>query len=57
MGGRQGAEESINRIKVLAQLDISETRIPQDGRFRASLHGREMDFRVSIMPSVFGEDR
>ncbi len=56
MGGRQGAEESINRIKVLAQLDISETRIPQDGRFRASLHGREMDFRVSIMPSVFGED-
>ena len=56
MGGRQGAEESINRIKVLAQLDISETRVPQDGRFRASLLGREMDFRVSIMPSVFGED-
>jgi general secretion pathway protein E len=54
--GRQGAEESINRIKVLAQLDISETRIPQDGRFRAALLGREMDFRVSIMPSVFGED-
>jgi general secretion pathway protein E len=56
LASRQDAEESINRIKVLAQLDISETRVPQDGRFRASLHGREMDFRVSIMPSVFGED-
>jgi general secretion pathway protein E len=56
MSGHRSAEESINRIKVLAQLDISETRIPQDGRFRASVPGREIDFRVSVMPSIFGED-
>ncbi len=54
-GGRD-AEQVINRIKVLAQLDISETRIPQDGRFRARVAGRELDFRVSIMPSIHGED-
>jgi general secretion pathway protein E len=54
-GGRE-AEQVINRIKVLAQLDISETRIPQDGRFRARVAGRELDFRVSIMPSIHGED-
>jgi general secretion pathway protein E len=50
------AEAVINRVKVLAQLDISETRIPQDGRFRAVVGGRGVDFRVSIMPSIFGED-
>ena len=50
------AEEVISRIKVLAQLDISERRIPQDGRFRAELGQRELDFRVSVMPSIFGED-
>lgn len=50
------AEEVISRIKVLAQLDIAERRIPQDGRFRVSLGNRELDFRVSIMPSIFGED-
>lgn len=50
------AEEVISRIKVLAQLDISERRIPQDGRFRIELGERELDFRVSIMPSIFGED-
>jgi general secretion pathway protein E len=49
-------EALINRIKVLAKLDISETRIPQDGRFRVVLGGRGVDFRVSIMPSIFGED-
>jgi general secretion pathway protein E len=54
--GRQATDETLNRIKVLAQLDIAETRVPQDGRFRAAVLGREMDFRVSIMPSVFGED-
>ncbi len=48
--------EVLNRVKVLASLDVSETRIPQDGRFRARLAGRELDFRVSIMPSIFGED-
>jgi general secretion pathway protein E len=53
---RAPGEASINRIKVLARLDISETRIPQDGRFRAIVGGRGIDFRVSIMPSIFGED-
>jgi general secretion pathway protein E len=40
----------------MAELDIAEHRIPQDGRFKAVLGGREVDFRVSIMPSIFGED-
>jgi len=50
------AEEVISRIKVLAQLDITERRVPQDGRFRFELEGATVDLRVSIMPSVFGED-
>lgn len=50
------AEEVISRIKVLSQLDITERRVPQDGRFRVRLAERDVDFRVSIMPSVFGED-
>jgi general secretion pathway protein E len=50
------AEEVISRLKVLAQLDITERRLPQDGRFRATLDGGAVDLRVSIMPSVFGED-
>jgi general secretion pathway protein E len=50
------AEEVISRIKVLAQLDIAERRVPQDGRFRVRLGGRDLDFRVSIMPSIVGED-
>src|SRR5262249_28960681 len=50
------AEQMISRIKVLAELDISERRIPQDGRFKAKVNQREIDFRVSIMPSMFGED-
>jgi general secretion pathway protein E len=54
--GVQPAEEVISRLKVLAQLDITERRLPQDGRFRFSFEGRELDLRVSIMPSVFGED-
>ncbi|HYD82134.1 MAG TPA: GspE/PulE family protein [Paucimonas sp.] len=54
--GRLPAEEVISRIKVLAQLDIAERRVPQDGRFRVSLGARELDFRVSVMPSIFGED-
>lgn len=56
LADRMRAEEVISRIKVLAQLDISERRIPQDGRFRIRLGERELDFRVSIMPSIFGED-
>jgi len=54
--GREMAEQVISRIKVMADLDISERRIPQDGRFRVLARSREIDFRVSIMPSVFGED-
>lgn len=50
------AEQVISRIKVMADLDITETRVPQDGRFRATYKGREIDFRVSVMPSVYGED-
>lgn len=49
-------EEVLNRIKVMAQLDISERRVPQDGRFRVRLGSNDVDFRVSIMPSIFGED-
>jgi type IV pilus assembly protein PilB len=46
----------ISRIKVMSELDIAEKRIPQDGRFRVRVGGRSIDFRVSIMPSVHGED-
>ena len=46
----------ISRIKVMAELDIAEKRVPQDGRFRVKASGRSIDFRVSIMPSVHGED-
>ena len=54
--GAATAEQVISRIKVLSELDISEHRIPQDGRFKATVQGRNIDFRVSIMPSIFGED-
>ena len=46
----------ISRIKVMSELDISERRVPQDGRFRVRYKGRLIDFRVSIMPTVHGED-
>jgi type II secretory ATPase GspE/PulE/Tfp pilus assembly ATPase PilB-like protein len=46
----------ISRIKVMSELDISERRIPQDGRFKVLVGGRSIDFRVSILPSSFGED-
>jgi len=46
----------ISRIKVMAELDIAEKRIPQDGRFKLRFEGRTIDFRVSVMPSVHGED-
>src|SRR6185436_5832316 len=46
----------ISRIKVMSELDIAEKRIPQDGRFKLKIKGRTIDFRVSIMPSVHGED-
>lgn len=56
MGDPYRAEEVISRIKVLAQLDITERRTPQDGRFRFPIGDGGIDLRVSIMPSVFGED-
>ena len=46
----------ISRVKVMAELDIAEKRVPQDGRFRLRLPDKTIDFRVSIMPSVHGED-
>ena len=46
----------ISRLKVMSELDISERRIPQDGRFKVRISDKSIDFRVSIMPSVFGED-
>ncbi|MBI5368510.1 MAG: Flp pilus assembly complex ATPase component TadA [Planctomycetes bacterium] len=45
----------ISRIKIMAQLDIAERRIPQDGKFKMTHDGRGVDFRVSILPSVHGE--
>jgi type IV pilus assembly protein PilB len=46
----------ISRLKVMSELDISERRIPQDGRFKVRINNKSIDFRVSIMPSAFGED-
>ncbi len=46
----------ISRIKVMSELDIAERRVPQDGRFRVRYKGRYIDFRVSIMPAINGED-
>lgn len=54
--GRDTAAQVVSRIKVMAELDIAEQRIPQDGRFKLAVQGREIDFRVSVMPSLFGED-
>jgi general secretion pathway protein E len=56
VNGIEIAEHVISRIKVLAELDISERRVPQDGSFRVETSGREIDLRVSIMPSIHGED-
>ena len=46
----------ISRLKVMSELDISEKRVPQDGRFKLRIKGRTVDFRVSILPTVHGED-
>ncbi len=46
----------ISRIKIMSELDIAEKRVPQDGRFKLRVRGRTIDFRVSIMPTVHGED-
>ena len=53
---REFQSNLITRIKVMAELDIAERRVPQDGRFRVRYRGRPIDFRVSIMPSIHGED-
>ena len=50
------ADQVLSRVKVLAELDIAERRVPQDGRFGVQAEGRDIDFRVSIMPNLFGED-
>ena len=54
--GIEFAEQAVARVKVMSELDIAERRIPQDGRFKVRREGRDIDFRVSIMPSAFGED-
>ena len=54
--GVELAEQVLSRIKVMSELDISERRVPQDGRFRIRAFERDIDFRVSIMPCVHGED-
>jgi type IV pilus assembly protein PilB len=46
----------ISRIKVMSDLDIAERRVPQDGRFRLKVKDKTIDFRISIMPSIYGED-
>jgi general secretion pathway protein E len=56
IAGLDMAEQVISRLKVMSELDIAERRVPQDGRFKISVNNREIDFRVSIMPSLFGED-
>ncbi|RPI11315.1 MAG: type II/IV secretion system protein, partial [Zetaproteobacteria bacterium] len=52
---RRHQDTIISRIKIMAELDIAEHRIPQDGRFKLRIRGRSIDFRVSILPSNFGE--
>jgi general secretion pathway protein E len=56
VSGMAVAEQVISRIKVMSELDIAERRVPQDGRFTIALDRRPIDFRVSIIPSIFGED-
>jgi general secretion pathway protein E len=54
--GVELSEQVVSRIKVMSELDIAERRIPQDGRFKLAFESRPIDFRVSIIPSIFGED-
>ena len=56
LGGADLCEQVISRIKVMSELDIAERRVPQDGRFKLAMKGRPIDFRVSVIPSVHGED-
>jgi len=54
--GSEMADQVLSRIKVMSELDIAERRIPQDGRFQIAFENRPVDFRVSVMPSIHGED-
>jgi len=54
--GLEAAAQTLSRLKVLASLDIAEKRVPQDGRFKVVMQGREIDFRVSIIPGTYGEN-
>jgi type IV pilus assembly protein PilB len=54
--GKEWHGTILSRLKVMSELDIAERRVPQDGRFRVRYKGRFIDFRVSIMPSINGED-
>jgi len=54
--GKKFQSPIITRIKVMSDLDIAERRVPQDGRFRLKIKDKTIDFRVSIMPSIYGED-
>ncbi len=54
--GLDAAHQALSRIKVIAELDIAERRIPQDGRIKVAIDGAEIDLRVSVMPNLFGED-
>ncbi len=54
--GAEVSEQVVSRIKVMAELDIAERRVPQDGSFRVHAGGRDIDLRLSVMPSVHGED-
>ncbi len=56
LDGPRQAEQLVSRLKVMSELDIGERRLPQDGRFKLRVQGREVDFRLSVIPSVFGED-
>jgi len=56
INGIETAEQVLSRLKVMSELDIAERRIPQDGRFKLLVQGRAVDFRVSIMPGIHGED-
>jgi general secretion pathway protein E len=54
--GIETAAQVLSRVKVLSDLDIAERRVPQDGRFKVRVKGAEIDFRVSVIPSIYGED-
>src|SRR6185369_9865116 len=53
IAGVELSEQVISRIKVMSELDIAERRVPQDGRFKIAFESRPIDFRVSIIPSIF----